>query len=126
MNMLLPILFLAPFEVIGIAVPEEFQKNPQLSVAGQEVYEHIDAGERNLVAITPHVRARSLALLERAGYRDWCRVDRGAVRRVLFHRRAGAVTWFVIGEARTAHIVLAENSRHTDHFIDEINRHCSG
>ncbi|MDX1442411.1 MAG: hypothetical protein R3270_01405 [Gammaproteobacteria bacterium] len=125
MTVFLPILLLAPLQAFDIAMPVDFEKNSQLSVAGQEVYEHIDSGERNLVAITPHVRPRSLALLERAGYRDWCRIESPQVRRVLFHRREESLTWFVIGVQRTAHIVLATGSRHREHFISEINRHCA-
>lgn len=124
---LLGFLLLAPANIVlpGLSLPAEFSRNATLSVAGQEVYEHIHAGERNLVAITPHVRPRSVEILLRSGYRDWCRIKDGPFRRVLFHRSASGMIWFVIGRKLTAHIVLANGSQHREHFEALINEHCS-
>lgn len=126
-SILLSLLLLAPANIVlpGLPLPAEFSRNATLSVAGQDVYEHIADGERNLVAITPHVRARSLEILLRAGYRDWCRIEEGPFRRVLFHRSASGMTWFVIGRQRTAHIVLAHGSQHRDHFESLVNTQCA-
>ena len=124
---LLSLLLLAPANIVlpGLSLPVEFTRNDTLSVAGQEVYEHIDGGERNLVAITPHVRTRSVEILLRAGYRDWCRLQDGPFRRILFHRAEHGLTWFVIGRQRTAHIVLARGSQHREHFESLVNANCS-
>lgn len=110
----------------GIALPEEFARNETLSVAGQQVYEHIDEMARDLVAITPAVRPRSVMRLQRMGFLSFCEPRRNGVEHVLYHRRGDGMTWFIVAEGKTAHIVLAEGSMHFEHFLDAVRGLCRG
>lgn len=110
--------------VAGLSLPPAFERDETLSVAGQLVWEFItEQGDRDLLAVTPHVRPRSLEILRASGYRSVCKPV-GPVREILSHQHQHGITWFVIGERRVAHIVLAHGSRHFDHFRREIGALC--
>lgn len=111
--------------IAGLSVPPAFSKNEILSVAGQQVWEFItEQGDRDLLAVTPQVRPRSIELLRASGYRSICRPGNG-VREILSHQHEHGITWFVIAERRVAHIVLAHGSRHLDHFRREVGALCN-
>lgn len=110
--------------IAGLTLPPAFERNTSLSVAGQQVWEFITAeGDRDLLAITPQVRPRSIDLLRANGFQTICRPPSG-VKEILSHQHQQGITWFVVAERRVAHIVLAHGSRHLDHFRLEIGALC--
>lgn len=111
-----------PESSAGVAIPATFTKNETLSVGGQDVFEYIKAGTRDLVAITPAIRQRSIGVLLDSGYADYCRGN--AETRILFHRRHSGITWFIVKPARAVHIVLSNASPHIAHFRQEVEALC--
>lgn len=108
--------------IAGVTIPATFTKNETLSVGGQDVFEYIKSGARDLVAITPAVRQRSIRVLLDSGYADYCRSDTET--RILFHRRHSGITWFIVRPAHAVHIVLSNASPHTGHFRQEVDALC--
>ncbi|MDX1455160.1 MAG: hypothetical protein R3217_06880 [Gammaproteobacteria bacterium] len=110
----------------GITLPSGFERNEQLSVAGQTVYQHInDNGERDLVAVTPALRPRSLELLRNNGYETHCQPGHAALDFALVRRHAGSTSWLLVQDQRVLHIVVADRSNNLGHFRQQVAALCS-
>ena len=110
----------------GITLPSGFERNEQLSVAGQTVYQHINAhGERDLVAVTPPLRPRSLDLLRRNGYTTRCEPAHAALDFALVRRHAGSTSWLLVRDTRVLHIVVSDRSSNLGHFRRQVEMLCA-